>query len=98
MLPQLPLDKANHYVYGSLIFTVSFAVLFHVGLATVLCLWAALAITGLLSVGKEILDWVKNKMAIKAGLPPPHVVEPADALATFAGGLVAAIPVMLLLL
>ena len=38
------------------------------------------------AVGKEVLDWLSNQRAIRAGLTPTHGVEWFDALATCAGG------------
>ena len=40
------------------------------------------------AVGKEVLDWLSNMRAVKAGLMPTHGVEFLDALATCAGGAV----------
>ena len=79
-MPSLPQDKANHAVYGSLIFLAALAILRRPDAAYGLVVAAA--------VGKEVLDWLSNRRAIKAGLTPTHGVEWLDALATCAGGAV----------
>ena len=80
MMPQLPADKANHAIYGALIFLLALAILRRPDVAYGLVVTAA--------VGKEVLDWLSNQRAIKAGLAPTHGVEWFDALATCAGGAV----------
>ena len=80
MIPQLPPDKANHAIYGALIFLLALAVLRRPDVAYGLVVAAA--------VGKEVLDWLSNQRAIRAGLTPTHGVEWFDALATCAGGAV----------
>jgi hypothetical protein len=80
MMPQLPADKANHAIYGAIIFLLALAVLRRPDAAYGLVVAAA--------VGKEVLDWLSNQRAIKAGLTPTHGVEWFDALATCAGGAV----------
>ena len=80
MMPQLPPDKANHAIYGALIFLLALAILRRPDVAYGLVVAAA--------VGKEVLDWLSNQRAIRAGLTPTHGVEWFDALATCAGGAV----------
>jgi hypothetical protein len=80
MMPQLPADKANHAVYGALICLLALAILRRPD--------AAYALVVLAAVGKEALDWLSNRRAVKAGLTPTHGVEWLDALATCAGGAV----------
>jgi hypothetical protein len=80
MMPQLPADKANHAIYGALIFLLALAILRRPD--------AAYGLVVLAAVGKEVLDWLSNQRAIKAGLAPTHGVEWFDALATCAGGVV----------
>jgi hypothetical protein len=80
MMPQLPQDKANHAVYGALIFLLALAILRRPD--------AAYGLVVLAAVGKEALDWLSNQRAVKAGLTPTHGVEWLDALATCAGGAV----------
>ena len=79
-LPVDPQDKANHAIYGAIIFLLALAILRRPDVAYGLVVAAA--------VGKEVLDWLSNQRAIKAGLTPTHGVEWFDALATCAGGAV----------
>jgi hypothetical protein len=76
MMPQLPADKANHAVYGALIFLIGFAITRRMDVSYGLVVLAA--------VGKEALDWLSNQRSEK----PTHGVEWLDALATCAGGAV----------
>jgi len=78
MMPQLPADKANHAIYGALIFLAALAIFRRPDAAYGLVVAAA--------VGKEAIDWLSNQRAVKAGLMPTHGVEWFDALATCAGG------------
>lgn len=85
-LPQLPADKANHALYGVLIFIVA------AWLCTALgqphhARQAGLAAAVLFGCTKEAVDWRLNRRAAAAGLPPPHGVEAGDVLATTAGAL-----------
>ena len=80
MMPSLPQDKANHAIYGALIFLIGFAITRRLDVAYALVVAAA--------VGKEALDKLSNMRAVKAGLMPTHGVEFLDALATCAGGAV----------
>ena len=80
MMPQLPADKANHAIYGALIFLLAFVILRRPD--------AAYGLVVLAAVGKEALDKLSNMRAVKAGLTPTHGVEWFDALATCAGGAV----------
>ena len=79
-MPSLPQDKANHAVYGALIFLAALAILRRPD--------AAYGLVVLAAVGKEALDKLSNMRAVKAGLLPTHGVEFLDALATCAGGAV----------
>ena len=79
-MPSLPQDKANHAVYGALIFLLALAIFRRPD--------AAYALVVLAAAGKEVLDWLSNMRAVKAGLMPTHGVEWLDALATCAGGAV----------
>ena len=76
MMPQLPADKANHAIYGALIFLLALAILRRPDVAYGLVVAAA--------VGKEALDWLSNQRSER----PTHGVEWFDALATCAGGAV----------
>jgi len=42
----------------------------------------------MMALGKEAVDWLSNRAAVKAGLEPTHGVEWLDVVATFAGGAV----------
>jgi len=87
MLPSLPQDKANHAVYGALIFNAALPLS---------DAFVALALVAVLAVAKEAVDWLSNHRARAAGLPAPHGVEVMDALATLAGGVLCAIPLLTL--
>ena len=76
MMPSLPQDKANHAIYGALIFLTALTVLRRPD--------AAYALVVLAAVGKEVLDWLSNQRSER----PTHGVEWFDALATCAGGAV----------
>jgi len=80
MMPQLPQDKANHAIYGALIFLLALAITRRMDVAYGLVVLAA--------AGKEAIDWISNQRAIRAGAAPTHGVEWFDALATCAGGAV----------
>jgi len=104
--PQLPADKASHFVYGAAIFVVTFyaqvafAILTHAhpDLDYVISMWVnSLYCVAVFAIGKEIVDWILNKLAIRSGKPPVHGVEPLDALATIGGGVCASAPVAALL-
>ena len=90
MLPQLPADKANHAITGAAIFS---AALWLARMAAPShAVWIAGAAVLIAAVGKELSDWIINRRAIARGEPPPHGVELYDALATCAGGALAALP------
>lgn len=83
-LPQLPADKANHYLYGSLAAAVAVPIGGYFGVpanASALC---GAVIAGAL---KELSDLVSNLIAIKQGKTPPNVFDAWDFVATAAGGL-----------
>jgi len=75
-MPSLPQDKANHAIYGALIFLIGFAITRRMDVSYGLVVLAA--------VGKEALDWLSNQRSER----PTHGVEWFDALATCAGGAV----------
>lgn len=52
MLPLIPQDKANHVIYGMIIY---YLVQFF------LTPYAALAVVAVFAVGKEVYDWVSGK-------------------------------------
>ena len=78
--PQLPIDKANHAIYGAVI---SFAVgaACHVGAIPYAALFG-LAGAALFGVLKEGSDYIINKRSAT----PTHGVELMDFAATFGGG------------
>lgn len=73
-LPVIPLDKANHALYGAVIASAG-TLLAGPLIGLVACLFAA--------IGKELYD-----MASETGK-----ADPADTLATLAGGLLVVVPV-----
>lgn len=82
MLPVVPQDKANHFLYGAVIFSAVYVVAFFAALPALPI--AAGAVVGI-GVGKEIYDR-RNKET--------HTPDIKDALATVAGGVVCAIPLL----
>lgn len=92
MLPQLPADKANHFIYGAAMATAG--ALAAIGpLAMPQRAWlfaAAAALVG--GVVKEATDWARNRKAPR-GSEVAHV-EMADGLATAAGALPVALPLL----
>lgn len=80
-LPTIPLDKANHVVYGSVIFAVTYVMLMFQQLPA---LPIAFGVVVAFAVGKEVRDRVTKKGT-------PDIV---DAVATVAGGVVCAIPTL----
>jgi hypothetical protein len=93
-LPIIPQDKANHAVYGAVIFCAVFA-LAHQFVPIYQAHIAAAAVM-LAAFGKEAADRLANWRAARAGLPMPHGVEMMDAVATCAGGVLAALPMIIL--
>ena len=75
-LPQLPVDKANHFVYGSAMFLMVEAFTKSPNTAMVFVAVAAAL--------KELYDWSVNRIAKQ----PIHEVSGLDWLATTAGGFV----------
>ena len=84
MLPFLPQDKANHVVYGMVVFLFVFFLLmwFRVPYAMHLAL-AAAVIAGF---AKEGVDAWENYKATGDWRTGPHGVEGMDAVATAGGG------------
>lgn len=85
-LPLIPQDKANHACYGAVIFLLVIFVAQRFGLSNP----GVVALVFVACVGalKELSDYLLNRRAIAAGLPPPHGVEFLDFAATTAGGFV----------
>jgi uncharacterized membrane protein HdeD (DUF308 family) len=89
-LPILPQDKANHWVYGGIIYAVAYLLSLAFPIITFPAAYVALAIVALFAVGKEALDAYMNTKN-----PGSHGVELNDALATIAGSIVVAAPLVL---
>lgn len=82
-LPQLPLDKANHALYGAAIALVGAIAGKLLGFPQAYC---ALGLCAIFAVAKEASDaWLNYR---SSGDPKigPHGVELLDALATIGGG------------
>lgn len=86
-LPQLAQDKANHLLYGQLIWGVSAFVMMKLGFGYNEAYRYALWITIFLGGGKELVDKILNLIANMRGKPAPHGVELYDAMATIFGGM-----------
>lgn len=82
-LPQLSHDKANHAVYGAVIFAVTYAA---AALMRLPALQVACGMVVLLAVAKEVYDRANSTF---------HTPDPLDALATIGGGALCAIPVVI---
>lgn len=93
---QLPQDKANHFIYGALVFVAIFFVA-HL-LLPVHAIGIALGATVVVGVAKELLDMWSNYKAKQNKVLPKHGVELWDAVATIAGGVVVALPLCVKLL
>lgn len=78
MLPQLPVDKANHFVYGV---GIALAIL-----ATGQPVEIVTLVTVALAFAKEGLDALQNYLKTGSWKTGPHGVEIFDAVATSAGG------------
>jgi hypothetical protein len=87
-LPQLPPDKANHALYGALIFNVAFLASRSLAIAS--------GVVAAFAVAKEISDAVINWRATGKLTQGPHGVEFLDAAATCFGGVLAALPLVVL--
>lgn len=85
-LPSLPQDKANHFIYGAVIYVAAFGVLTALKQPAT---YYALAVVALFGVGKEIVDYLQNRYE-----GARHGVEGLDAFATIAGGAVCAVPLL----
>lgn len=82
----IPADKANHAIYGALVFAIVAALAMLTSLAPIargLGVGAAVAV----GLAKELYDYVRNRQALKAGLAKPHGVEGSDLLWTAGGAL-----------
>lgn len=82
MLPLIPQDKANHIVYGAVIFAAAYALFTFAGLPA---LPIAAGMVVIAAVAKEMWDRAHKET---------HTPDPLDALATIAGGVVVALPLL----
>ena len=87
-LPQLPPDKANHALYGALIFNVAFMASRSLAIAS--------GVVAAFAVAKEISDAVINWRTTGKLTQGPHGVEFLDAAATCFGGILVALPLIVL--
>ena len=92
-LPQLPTDKANHLAYGAVLFNFALIVAYLSFPAHPVLI--ACGFTIFMAVGKEVSDAVINWRATGDPMHGPHGVEFYDALATCAGGALAALPLLI---
>jgi hypothetical protein len=86
-LPTLPTDKANHYVYGSVIDLTLFVGLTYITKNPHLASHLSFALTALIGVVKELKDAVINYKTTGNWKTGPHGVEGSDAMATAMGAL-----------
>lgn len=82
----IPQDKANHAIYGALIFALVASLAMFTSYAPV-ARWLGLGAAVAAGVAKEFYDYVRNRQALKAGLAKPHGVEGSDLLWTAGGAL-----------
>ena len=83
MIPQLPPDKAGHWVAGSFIACI---------VSLLLGPWWALIAVSAAAILKELHDAWQNYKASGDPLVGPHGVELMDIVATLAGGLMVIAP------
>jgi len=88
-LPDIPHDKALHYIYGTLIALAVLEALLLFGIergaAKALALAAAIVVG---AVKEYVIDRRLNKLAAADSQPEPHTVSRGDVIATSLGGLV----------
>ena len=85
-LPVLPVDKANHIVYGLLLFALMSGLLMLTPIYRVAQTVAWLSVLAI-ALCKEWWDHLLNLDLAEEGQPPAHGVETLDVLATVAGAL-----------
>ncbi len=87
-LPNIPHDKAVHFIYGAGIALVTMHAF--MAFAGIDQLWAKgaglLAAVAAGAVKEYVLDRGLNKRAVAAGDPSPHTVSTGDVIATALGG------------
>jgi hypothetical protein len=87
-LPQLPQDKANHALWGAIIFIAALAVTRTPLIAAAVVVVAAAA--------KEASDAIINYRTTGDPMHGPHGVEFLDFAATCFGGVLAALPLVIM--
>jgi len=92
-LPIFPQDKANHVIYGAAIFS---AVLFVAHMfSPAYQIAIASGAVALMAVAKEASDALINHRTTGDPIRGPHGVELLDAVATCFGGILAALPMLI---
>lgn len=74
-LPMLAQDKANHVVYGIVVYTIINLLLYNVTYVNEISLMAAVFV----GLAKEVMDYIDKKT--------PHTVDYKDFIATSIGGI-----------
>ena len=87
-LPQLPPDKANHALYGAMLFSAALAVTRNPLIAA--------AVVAVAAAAKEASDAIINYRTTGNPLHGPHGVEFLDFAATCFGGVLAALPLVIM--
>ena len=87
-LPQIPPDKANHALYGAMLFSAALAVTRNPLIAAAVVVVAAAA--------KEASDAIINYRTTGDPMHGPHGVEFLDFAATCFGGVLAALPLVIM--
>lgn len=83
-LPIVRLDRANHFIYGALVFLVTLLVMRAFGAHPIVFgihfrrKDIALFVTIFVAAAKEISDWLMNRGLIARGQPPQHGVQGVD--------------------
>ncbi len=89
-LPMLPVDKANHAIYGWACGAAGRLLAVTLG-APQYQVHAALGAAATFGALKEAIDWYRNRRAAALGQSAPHSVEFGDFFATVLGGAGAAV-------
>lgn len=91
-LPFVAADKANHFIYGTLIYAMFFVLGSFLGLNAI---YVGAGVTVAFAVIKELFDYLSNQKSVRANLAPTHGVELLDVVWTIAPAVI--ISLMLLL-
>jgi len=102
MLPVVLQDKANHYIYGSLISVISMVIMYmfldsnfeHNSLMFYIAAFGIIS-SAIMGTLKELHDLKSNKKAMLAGQKPANTVELSDIIYTVIGGVIPTVPVVL---